>query len=465
MADDFTWLRWAATTNLSDLPKIFVNSAGFFYRPLDKVVMYFLYTLFSFAPSGYHLSMLIVHFLIGLGVYILIQKIFGKKLFSFIGALIFLLLPSQAENVFWISTMSLNISTLFIIYALVCWVNFRTTVNKLSKVNYVLAILLTIFALLSYEGAIVALPLLILFDIFICKINLRKLKTLLGYLPFAVITLLYPFVRIATHALPPSGDYSYSLPHLIPNVVGNFIGYLCLMLFGEPSLPWYSLTRNVLKTETLSVVVALIILIWVVGFIVFVFRNKLSVLAKNETAKLILFAILFSFISLIPFLGLGNITERYSYLASVGFAMLLVIILNKVLALIKNNNFRVILLVVIMTIVGGWYLYQNNIENSNWHEAGRITNRTLSYIRLYNDGKHPNSGFYFVNPPIKYAQTWIFPVGLPDGIWFIYRDPSITVYNLNSLAQSRVIPAKNTNGSANFVFAFDENRNIYELNK
>jgi len=63
VADDFTWLKWAATTNLSDLPKFFINSQGFFYRPLDKVLMFFLYTLFSFAPAGYHLSMLAVHFL------------------------------------------------------------------------------------------------------------------------------------------------------------------------------------------------------------------------------------------------------------------------------------------------------------------------------------------------------------------------------------------------------------------
>jgi hypothetical protein len=409
--------------------------------------------------------MLLVHFLIGLGLYILVHKLFGKKLFSFIAALIFLLLPSQAENVFWISTMSLNISTLFIIYALICWVNFRATVNNLSKINYVLAMLFTFFALLSYEAAIVTLPLIILFDIFICKISLRKLRALLSYLPFVVITILYPFIRIATHALPPSGDYSYSLPHLIPNIVGNFIGYFSLMLFGESALPWYSFMRDALKTETLSIVVALIILIWVVGFIIFVFRNKLSVLVRNETVKLLIFAILFSFISLIPFLGLGNITERYSYLASVGFAILLVVILKKILELIKNNNLRIILLVMLSLFVGGWYMYQNNLENSNWREAGRITNRTLGYIRLYNDGKHPNSNFYFVNPPIKYAQTWIFPVGLPDGIWFIYRDSSITVYNLNSLAQGKVIPAKNANGSANFVFAFDKNRNIYELNK
>ncbi|MGA2911301.1 MAG: hypothetical protein ABSE17_01490 [Candidatus Levyibacteriota bacterium] len=460
VADDFTWLKWAATTNLSDLPKFFINSQGFFYRPLDKVLMFFLYTLFSFAPQGYHLSMLLVHFLIGLGVYIIVQKLFGKKLFSFLGALIFLLLPSQAENVFWISTMSINISALFIIYMLIFWMNFR---NKGSIINYITALVLAVLAFSAYEGAIVVLPLVILFDLFISKVKIYKLNAVLSYLPLAALTVAYPFIRIATQSLPPSGDYSYNLPHLIPNVVGNFIGYLGLMLVGEPSLPWYNFMRDTLKTETLYIAVALITILILVCLALFVYRNKLKGLFKNETAKWILFALLFSFVSLIPFLGLGNITERYSYLASVGFAILAIIVLSKILAFIKNNNYKLIFVAIIVFVVGGWYLYQNNLENANWSEAGRVTNRTLAYLRLYHDGNHPNSGFYFVNPPIKYGQAWIFPVGLPDGVWFIYRDPSISVNQLNSLVDGKAVPAKNADGSANFVFAFDQNRNIYEL--
>jgi len=45
-------------------------------------------------------------------------------------------------------------------------------------------------------------------------------------------------------------------------------------------------------------------------------------------------------------LGLGNITERYSYLASVGFAILVVIVIDKVLALVRDNNYKVVLLAI-----------------------------------------------------------------------------------------------------------------------
>jgi hypothetical protein len=460
VASDFTWLKWAATTNLSDLPKFFINSEGFFYRPLVKVLMFFFYTLFSFSSSGYHLSMLIVHMLIGLGVYILVQKLFGKKLFSFIGALIFILLPSQAENVFWISSMSINLSTLFIVYALIFWVNFRNTINKISLVNYILALFLSVLAFLSHEGAIVILPLLVLFDIFVCKIGFSKIKKSLAYLPLVLITIAYPIVKIATQSV---SDNPYNLSHLVSTITSNVIGYFGLMAFGQSILPWNIILNKVLISGELYVVAFLIGLLAVIAFLLFVYKSKLQNLCKNETLSWALFAIIFSLISLAPFLALNGITLGYSYLASVGFAILLVVILKKILELIRNNNLRIILLVILSLIVGSWYLYQNNIVNANWSEAGRITNRTLAYIRLYEDGKHSNSSFYFVDRPIRYQQAWVLPVGLSDGVWFIYRDPSITVYELSSLADAKVVPAKNPNGSANFVFAFDKNRNIYEL--
>jgi hypothetical protein len=85
----------------------------------------------------------------------------------------------------------------------------------------------------------------------------------------------------------------------------------------------------------------------------------------------------------------------------------------------------------------------------------------LSYLRLYYDGKHSNSNFYFVNPPIKKADAWIFPVGLQDGIWFIYRDDTINIYKLTSLEEGKII-ARQMNPN-HLVFAFDKEGNIYEV--
>ena len=80
VADDFTWLRWAASSTTSSLRDYFINASGFFYRPIDKSLMFFLYTLFSFQPQGYHLFMLFIHLAIVIGVYILGLKVFAKNI-------------------------------------------------------------------------------------------------------------------------------------------------------------------------------------------------------------------------------------------------------------------------------------------------------------------------------------------------------------------------------------------------
>ena len=456
VADDFTWLKWSATTNLRDLPKLFIDSQGFFFRPIDKIVMFFLYTLFSFSSQGYHLFMLSIHFLIGLGVYIFVQRLFNNKLLSFIGAFVFLFLPSQAENVFWISTISNSLYALFIVYGLLLWMNFR---KNNSKRSYILSLSFAILAFLSYEGSIVILPLLILFDLFITKVKINNSKTIMSYIPFALITALYPIVRNLTHTAPIGGDYAYSTTHLIPNVLGNFLGYFGLFVVGGPFLSLYTSARNALRGEFLYVSVFLFFAVIALIAILFVNKKRLNKLYKSKTVKLVIFSISFSFISLIPFLGLGNIAQRYGYLSSFGFAFLVVVLLSKITSFVKNKDYKVYLLVVLTVLLGTWYYYQNGLENLEWKETGRITNRTLAFLRLYYDGEHPNSNFYFVNVPIRKAEAWIFPVGLEDGVWFIYRDDSIKFYNITSMEDASVL-AKQGN---NFVFAFDKNGNIYAI--
>lgn len=460
VADDLTWLKWAATTNLSDLPKLFVNAQGFFYRPLDKVVMFFLYTLFSFSSPGYHLSMLLLNFLSAIGIYIIIQRLFNRKILSFIGAFIFLFLPSQGENVYWISTISNNLSTFFIVYMLIFWMNFR---NRNSRLNFVLALVFAILSFLSYEISIIILPLIVLFDIFITKIKIVKRNTLLSYLPFLLLTILYPIIRLASHVASYGGDYAYNIPHLIPNFIGNFIGYFGLIVFGEPFLPLYTASRDFLKAEVLFVAVFIALAVIFLAVILFVKRKPLAAMYKNETFKLGLFSVLCLFVSLIPFLGLGNIAERYQGLAAVFFAFLMVVIFARIASFIKNNRYQIYVLVILTALLGGWYYSQNRIETGQWYEAGRIAGRTLGYLRLYYDGNHSNANFYFVDLPTRKAQAWIFPAGsLADGIWFIYRDDTIKVDKLSTVSEGKTILAA-SDKSKNFVFAFDKNGNIYAV--
>ncbi len=164
VADDFTWLHWAASGSFSAIPHYFINSSGFFYRPISKTVMLILYTLFSFQPQGYHIFNLSLHFLAAFAVYLLMQQFFKKKVFSSLAAFLFLILPAQAENVFWISTISTNLSTVFILYSIIAFIRFRKSDSILA---YCTSLVLALLALFSYEGAMIAPLLIIATDVYL----------------------------------------------------------------------------------------------------------------------------------------------------------------------------------------------------------------------------------------------------------------------------------------------------------
>ena len=315
-----------------------------------------------------------------------------------------------------------------------------------------MALIFAVLALLSYEGAIIILPLVILSDFFVLKVKIFSKRTLLSYVPLLAMSILYPFVRLFAHSVTFGGDYSYSPIHLVPNVVGNFLGYLFLFIFGEPSLYYYNLARTTLREEQLFVGAFIAVALIVLLAVLFLTKERAKKLYSNKNFQLCLFLLLFIFVSLVPFLGLGNISERYSYLASPAFAMLSVLIIYLLSGFLKNDRIRTYVLVFIVALFGIYYYSQINLENQEWYHAGKITNRTLGYLRLYYEGIPKGSTLYFVNVPIRYKQAWVFPVGLSDGIWFIYRDPALKVYEVPTLSKAKEMAGPKPKKTYFFVF-------------
>jgi hypothetical protein len=61
IGDDFTWLKWAASSGAGDILKYFTESEGFFYRPIPKLWYFFLYQFFWLKPAAYHISSLALY--------------------------------------------------------------------------------------------------------------------------------------------------------------------------------------------------------------------------------------------------------------------------------------------------------------------------------------------------------------------------------------------------------------------
>ncbi len=455
-ADDFTWLKWAAsTTSTKDILRYFIDSQGFFYRPIDKTLMYAMYAVLSFQPEGYRVVIYFFNFFCAFGLYLITWKITGKKLISFISSLIFLLNPSHGEDIYWISSISTTLSSVFIIFGLNYWINFR---NKNNYLYYLIAFIFFALSLLSYEMSVIFILLVFSYDLIFVKIK-SKTQEILNYLPIFLLIPAYLVVRYIAHTVAVGGDYSYNFSHFIPNFIGNAFGYLMLGLFGESTLPFYNNLRLSLKSEILPISLGLIVIFIIITTMIFIFRNRIKL--KNN---LFIFSILFFVISLLPFLGLGNIAPRYDFLASVGISLFLAFIfinIEKIMTKIgamKINVFITLLGALLIVIYGELV----TLENTQWQKAGTVVENALIYLRTNIPNPASNSNFYFVNNPIRFNNAWVLPLGLSDGMWFIYRDETIKTVNVESLAQGKFFAANNKNS---YLLEFDKNYNLKKVKK
>jgi len=154
----------ALLTNLNSSDKIlalpfWTEEAGL-YRPVTLFSYALNILLFGFEPAGFHFINLILYALSGFLIYLLVEKLFRKKLLAYLSGIIFLLLPIHAEAVAYITGRGEILALLFSLLAFLEIIKNKPPAVGLKKYkNYWLAGLWLFLALGSKETAIAALPL------------------------------------------------------------------------------------------------------------------------------------------------------------------------------------------------------------------------------------------------------------------------------------------------------------------
>ncbi len=456
IGDDFVWLKWAATSSLGDIRNYFLAANDFFYRPLDKTLMLFLYSFFAFNPGGYHVVILLLHAAMSTGVYTLSRQIFKKKHVAFLSAVLFLFLPVHAENIFWISGLSIDLGSVLLLFGITSYMKSR---QKHFVVWYVISIILSFLALLAYELAVVMPVLILTTSLFVY--SRKKIRTpLLLCIPFVILDIFYFCVRILVHAFGGSGDYSYSIPHLLPNIVGNVFGYFGLFVFGEGFLQKYDALRTM--TKSAAIPVAGVLLVALLVFAWWLWRKKPWKYFRIQN-NAIVFGLSLSVGALLPYLALGNIAERYGYLASVGFVICITGVVHMLLQKLKTvyRVTRGIGIATCIVLVGWWFISCNTIAMQEWQIASKITYNALGYFKIEQEKPQPNSTFIIVNLPIRRANAWIFPTGFPEGLWFLYRDKEPKIVFASTSVQAKQLQVSMT--TSGFVFIFDKEYSVAQV--
>jgi tetratricopeptide (TPR) repeat protein len=358
--------------NWSNLTKIFTEDMGAgtavrtgFYRPLQIFTYMIDYSLWRLNVRGYHLTNIILHILVALGIYWFINILFADKVLSLLTSLFFVVHPIHTEAVAYISGRADSLAVLFM---LLCFIFYIKNLQLNSIKLYIATILSYTLALLSRENSLI-LPLLLLLYHYAFK---KKLKVR-EFLSLVSIVFAYILLRTLVLKSSPANILQSSIAGfvtLFQRTPGFFVAitnYLRLLFFPSNLHMEYGMQSFSLTDPKAILGIAILFLL-----IFFTLRTK-------NTHKLVFFSLSWLIITLLPHSNLypinAYIAEHWLYMPSIGFFLLLAQGLN---FLHRRKEWRKFIMVFIISLLV-IYSYLTIKQNDYWKEPIAFYERTLKY--------------------------------------------------------------------------------------
>lgn len=315
---------------------------GNYYRPIFLLYLLLNYKIFGPYPAGWHLVSVAAQVGVTYLVYVLVRRLTGDFKTALITALIFGLDPVHIESVAWISGVTDPLVALFLLPSFLCYLNWRDRTAHRRK-WLAAALVLYGLAMLSKETALI-LPIIVFVFEWLWQEAPEKASwfrsayerartSTVRAVPFVLLTFVYLEAR--WHVIKGLGH------DMMPLAVSTIIfTWPQLLLFYFRHLVWpfnLSVFYDVPYVKTpglwsfflpVAVLVALGLLLWLL----------LSRLGKTSPSdkRLVAFACAWILIPFIPLLDLsvlpvGEIAhDRYLYLPSIGFSMLVAMGLRRI---------------------------------------------------------------------------------------------------------------------------------------
>ncbi|MCX5679024.1 MAG: tetratricopeptide repeat protein [Candidatus Omnitrophica bacterium] len=375
--DDYFIVKNVHIRSLENIPSFFVNPstvafaelAQDVYRPLTTISYAFDYRLWGLDTFGYHLESVLLHALNAILLFILLQLIFGNASIAFLSSLLFVCHPVQTEAVAWISGRS---SVLFLFFYLASFICYLLFMKKEKKAYLALSLIFFLGSLFSKEMAISLPLLLVLYDIHFAPGESLK-KRALKLAPYFTLTVFFIAVRfIVINRVSQCGWWGGSSYHTFLTMLVVLGEYVKLMIAPVKLCAFYMTTvyTSIASAKVLLSVAAIVTLI---ASLPFIFRRSRG----------ISFAIAFFFLALLPVSNIvplrALMAERFLYLPSIGFCVLVSILLEKIARMeynvIKLNLRRLAIVIASMLVL--LYSARTMMRNEDWKSQITITNSIL----------------------------------------------------------------------------------------
>ncbi|MFA5029344.1 MAG: tetratricopeptide repeat protein [Patescibacteria group bacterium] len=350
---------------LGDLPL----SHQHVYRPLRSLLQAVTYQLFGQNPLGYHFLGLFFYILAIYLLYLIFRKIINAKV-AFLSAMIFAVLPVHVEAVTFV-TASFD---LFGIVLMLASLYFYLLGRNKNKAYLALSLILSLAALFSYELTVVLPLLLVLYD----KCSDRGKKIIVSvkenwfyFLGVAV----YLAARFYVMKLlnPQSFLTELDPKTIVFTSIKSFSNYVYLAVFNYP----LSVNHQTVLSSSIfdfSVVFSIIIFALLLYLSWYFYK-------KNKSVYTLLIG--WFIIGLLPAANLVRVSrfvaERYLFLSSVAFGVLVPLIFFKLFNYFSNKKQTAarIITVIVLVLVFLTYGFMSYVRNNDWQNDETLWQKTL----------------------------------------------------------------------------------------
>lgn len=394
--------------SLSGIPKFFTADEGFhkvigrYYRPIISTSYAIDYAIWGLDPYGFHLTNIIIHIICSVLLFYILTQLFRKYknsvFISFLGAMMFAVHTIHTEAVSWISGRTDSIVTLFFFASFLFYIKYsdeeksKTSQYPLQRGTrfLILSLVFYFFGLLSKEMIITMPMILLLYDFFYRKQDLKKIiSNYKIYLYFIGLTVLYLIIRyLLLLNIPEREKYLYFYGIDFFTAFGTMLETVPVyfkLLFLPVNLIYHynGVIPDVKSAADIMFILSsvFIIVLIVVGWIL---RKSYGVIS---------FCIFFFLVSLIPVMNIiptmNLMAERFLYMTSFVLSVTASLILYKTAGGKYFQTFIIIFSVAILLLS-----YLTFERNKDWQ----------SNILLYKTGEGIDGTVLLVNTGNIYAN-------------------------------------------------------------
>ena len=319
--------------DIKNLKEVLFHSLRIPQRPVTSLSFAVDYFFWGLSPEGYHLSNIIYYILSCIAFTLLVHLIFERRLITVLFAIFFSTHPIHTETVSSLLGRSDLLSAIFLSLGLIFYFYFGKNEEK-KKINYYfLSLISYLCAMLSKETGIILPGIIILYDYCFRK-DFKLSKSFLPYIPFFSCAILY---ILYWKSLPSSTAVSLVFAELTLSqrliiMVKVIAKYTVLLFFPVNLCGWYNLSHlnSFFNLRFLiSLIIATILIVLPI-----VYRKS----------KQFLFFLLWAYLGFLPVSNIipipgSRMSERWIYITSAGFCVLLALSIER---LLEKKSLRII---------------------------------------------------------------------------------------------------------------------------